>query len=312
MNLALRRTLVRRLGTIGFVLSHVFALLALFVTQSPAAWILCGVLFVVRMFGVTAGYHRYFSHRAFKTSRVGQFALAVLAQSSLQKGVLWWAAHHRKHHKHSDEVGDVHSPVQEGFWHSHVGWILSAEHEETDYAKVRDLAKYPELRFLNRFHFLPGVVLALICFLTLGVPGLIIGFFVSTVALWHSTFLINSLAHVVGTRRFATPDESRNNFWLALLTLGEGWHNNHHRYQSSARNGFYWWEVDFTYYALRGLSALRLVSDLRQVPERVLAEGRTRADQANDSESGTKVPQRRSPPSSEHSLGLSEPSASVS
>lgn len=275
--------------SIPFWLCHVAALCALFVTQSAAAWIVCGVLFVVRMFGVTAGYHRYFSHRAFKTGRVMQFLLACLAQSSLQKGALWWAAHHRRHHKHSDGPGDVHSPVQDGFWHSHVGWIVSAESNETDYARIRDFAKYPELRFLNRFHFLPGVVLALICGLTLGLPGLVIGFFVSTVLLWHSTFLINSLAHVVGKRRYATRDDSRNNVWLALLTLGEGWHNNHHRYPAAARNGFFWWEIDMTYYGLLLLKRLGLVWDLRAVPKKILEEGRAR-------HSGAKVLERRPSP----------------
>lgn len=271
------RPALRRKGlaqSIPFWLCHVAALGALFVTQSAAAWIVCGVLFVTRMFGVTAGYHRYFSHRAFKTGRVMQFLLACLAQSSLQKGALWWAAHHRNHHKHSDGPDDVHSPVQDGFWHSHVGWIVSAEHNETDYARVHDFAKYPELRFLDRYHYLPGVVLALICGLTLGLPGLVIGFFVSTVLLWHSTFLINSLAHVFGSRRYETRDESRNNVWLALLTLGEGWHNNHHRYPAAARNGFFWWEVDMTYYGLLLLKRLGLVWGLRAVPEKILAEGR--------------------------------------
>ena len=266
--------------SIPFWLCHVAALGALFVTQSAAAWIVCGGLFVVRMFGVTAGYHRYFSHRAFKTGRVMQFGLAWLAQSSLQMGALWWAAHHRRHHKHSDGPGDVHSPVQDGFWHSHVGWIVSAESDDTDYARVHDLAKYPELRFLDRFHWLPGLVLALVCFATLGLPGLIIGFFVSTVILWHSTFLINSLAHVVGSRRYETRDQSRNNGWLALLTLGEGWHNNHHRYPAAARNGFFWWEFDMTYYGLLFLKRLGLVWDLRAVPEKILAEGRAQDSKA--------------------------------
>ena len=288
--------------SIPFWLCHVAALGALFVTQSAAAWVLCGVLFVVRMFGVTAGYHRYFAHRAFKTGRVTQFFLACLAQSSLQKGALWWAAHHRNHHKHSDGPGDVHSPVQDGFWHSHVGWIISAEHNETDYARIHDFAKYPELRFLDRFHFLPGLVLASLCFVTLGLPGLVIGFFVSTVLLWHSTFLINSLAHVVGSRRYETRDQSRNNFWLALLTLGEGWHNNHHRYPAAARNGFFWWEVDVTYYGLLAMKRLGLVWDLRAVPKKILAEGRPQATSA-------KVPQRK--PSARPALAGVSASASI-
>ena len=228
------------------------------------------MLFWVRMFGVTAGYHRYFSHRAYKTSRPFQFFLAILAQSSAQKGALWWAAHHRRHHKHSDGAGDIHSPLRDGFWHAHVGWILSSDSDATEYGKIRDFAKYPELVWLNRLPLLPPIVLAVVVFLLFGWSGLIVGFFWSTIALWHSTFLINSLAHVFGSQRFETGDGSRNNWLLALLTLGEGWHNNHHHYQSSARNGFYWWEIDVTYYVLRALQALGLVWDLRPVPRHIL------------------------------------------
>jgi stearoyl-CoA desaturase (delta-9 desaturase) len=237
--------------------------------------VLCFVLLFVRVWGVTAGYHRYFSHRTYKTSRAFQFLLAVLAQSSSQKGVLWWAAHHRVHHKLSDQPGDVHSPVQNGFIYSHVGWIFD-DTEETRWDKIRDFAKYPELRWLNKYWAVPPAALAIACFLLAGWPGLFIGFFLSTVLLWHNTFLINSLTHIWGKKRFETSDESRNNMLTALLTLGEGWHNNHHHYQSSCRNGFYWWEVDVTYYVLKMLSWVGLVWDIREVPAHVLAEGRRR------------------------------------
>jgi stearoyl-CoA desaturase (delta-9 desaturase) len=261
-------------GAIPFILCHLAVFAAFWTGVTWQAVVVCVVLYVVRMFAVTGGYHRYFSHRTYKTSRVFQFILAFLAQSSAQKGALWWAAHHRRHHKHSDQPGDVHSPVLGGFMHSHVGWLFYEGAGETDMDKIKDFAKYPELRFLNRFHLLPPILLGAACLWLFGTSGLVIGFFLSTVLLWHGTFFINSLAHVVGKRRFQTTDDSRNNGWLALITLGEGWHNNHHRYQASARNGFYWWEIDVTYYVLKALSWIGVVWDLRPVPEKILEEGR--------------------------------------
>jgi stearoyl-CoA desaturase (Delta-9 desaturase) len=230
------------------------------------------VAYFVRMALVTAGYHRYFSHRAFKTSRAFQLVLAVLAQSSAQKGVLWWASHHRRHHKTSDTDADVHSPTQHGFWYSHLGWILSSEWTATDLRLVPDLAKYPELHVLNHkgIQLLPAVALAVAFALIGGVEALVWGFFVSTVLLWHGSFAINSLAHLFGSRRYATSDNSRNNWLLAIATTGEGWHNNHHHYQSSANQGFFWWEIDVTYYLLRFLELIGLVWDLRRPPPDVV------------------------------------------
>ncbi|MET0661348.1 MAG: acyl-CoA desaturase [Steroidobacteraceae bacterium] len=261
------------LGALPFVLVHLAALGALWSGVTPAAVICCLVLFFVRMFAVTGGYHRYFSHRTYKTSRVFQFILAFLAQTTAQKGALWWAAHHRQHHRFSDQHGDLHSPVIDGFWYSHMGWLFNGT-AATDYSKIPDFAAYPELRFLNRYHLLPPIALGVATFLVLGWSGLFVGFFLSTVLTWHATFTINSLSHVFGKRRFATTDDSRNNWLLALLTLGEGWHNNHHRFPASTRQGFYWWEVDITYYVLTVLSWFRIVWDLRPVPERILEEGR--------------------------------------
>ena len=223
---------------------------------------------------VTAGYHRYFAHRAFKTSRVFQFLLAVGAQSAAQKGVLWWASHHRWHHKYSDTEKDIHSPGRRGFWYAHIGWVVRGAWTETDFSQVPDLAKYPELRFLNRpgVQLLPTVGLAL-AFLSIGgVHALVWGFFVSTVLLWHGSFSINSLSHLFGRRRYATGDESRNNWLLAILTTGEGWHNNHHHYQSAANQGFRWWELDVTYYVLRLLALFGLVWDIRRPPRDVVVE----------------------------------------
>ncbi|MEQ8193766.1 MAG: fatty acid desaturase [Rhodospirillales bacterium] len=227
-------------------------------------------LYVVRMFGITAGFHRYFAHRGYKTSRVFGFILAFLGQTSAQSGVLWWAGNHRHHHRYSDTDEDVHSPVKRGFWFAHVGWIFTERYQKTDMELIPDFAKYPELVWLDRHPFLPAVILAAVVLACAGWSGLVVGFFWSTVALWHGTFAINSLAHVLGRKRYLTGDESRNNWWLAILTLGEGWHNNHHHFQSAACQGFRWYEVDISYYALRALAAVGIVWDLRKPPASVV------------------------------------------
>jgi stearoyl-CoA desaturase (delta-9 desaturase) len=260
--------------TVLFVAVHAVALFGAIWFWSWHGLALAIGVYFARMFVVTAAYHRYFAHRAFKTSRWFQFVLALGAQSAAQRGVLWWSSHHRWHHKHSDQPGDVHSAKLRGFWHSHVGWILADDWAETDHALVADLSRYPELRFLNRpgIEVAPTVLLALAFLLIGGLPALIWGFMVSTVLLWHGSFSINSLAHVIGKRRYATTDDSRNHWLLALLTTGEGWHNNHHHYQSSANQGFHWWEVDITYYMLRIMSFCGLVWDLRRPPPETVAD----------------------------------------
>jgi stearoyl-CoA desaturase (Delta-9 desaturase) len=236
--------------------------------------------YFVRMFVVTAAYHRYFSHRAFKTSRWFQFVLAFGAQTAAQKGVIWWASHHRWHHKQSDGELDVHSPGRRGFWYSHLGWILRPDWNETDAKGVPDLIKYPELRFLNHpsMAMVPTVALALAFLFIGGAHALVWGYFVSTVLLWHGSFSVNSLAHVFGSQRYETGDQSRNNWLLAVLTTGEGWHNNHHHYQSSVRQGFRWWEIDVTYYVLRLLALTGLIWDLRQPPQHVVDAARPGAE----------------------------------
>jgi stearoyl-CoA desaturase (Delta-9 desaturase) len=271
------------LGTmLPFIVLHASALLALTVPFTfPMIALLAGSYFL-RMFGVTGGYHRYFSHRSYKLNRFWQFWFAFLAQTSGQKGALWWAAHHRDHHLHSDRKTDLHSPVHEGFWWSHLGWILSDEYDHYDPKRIADFSRYPELRFLDRFYLMPffafgaliwvlgalveGPSEAAVWFLPWTWPGyaaFVWGFLVATVALYHGTFLINSLTHIWGTRRFPTPDESRNNFILAIVTLGEGWHNNHHYYMSSVRQGIRWWEIDITFYLLRMLSWVGIARELR-------------------------------------------------
>ena len=257
-----------------FVLVHVAAMAAFFTGVTRGALLLCLALYVVRMFGVTAGYHRYFSHRTFKTSRVGQFVLAFLAQSSAQRGILWWAAKHRHHHRHSDMPDDIHSPRQRGFLFSHVGWVFHPDNSATDRDAVPDLTKYPELVWLDKHPYFPATLLGIGCLALGGWAGLVVGFVWSTVLVYHGTFFINSLAHVHGSQRYVTGDDSRNNWWLAVITLGEGWHNNHHAYQRSTRQGFRWYEFDPTFYALKALSWVRLVRELGAPPADVVSNER--------------------------------------
>jgi stearoyl-CoA desaturase (delta-9 desaturase) len=257
-------------SAIPFVLVHLACLAAFWTGITTEAVVIAVVLYWVRMFAIGAGYHRYFSHRAYSTSRVFQFVLAFLAQTTAQKSVLWWAAKHRHHHLFSDTEHDVHSPRHKGFFYSHVGWIFSTRHDRTDLTKIADFAKYPELMWLHRFEVGPAVLVGFATWLIAGWPGLVVGFFWSTVAVYHGTFCINSLAHVHGRKRYVTGDDSRNNWLLAFFTMGEGWHNNHHAYQSSVRQGFRWWEIDPTYYILKGLAALGVVWDFKTPPEAVL------------------------------------------
>ncbi|THI87685.1 MAG: acyl-CoA desaturase [Nitrospira sp. CG24A] len=256
---------------IPFLTIHLMCLLA-FLTGIRWEWVILAIgSYYLRMVAVTAGYHRYFSHRSYKTSRLFQFLLAFLAMTSAQKGVLWWAAHHRHHHKNSDQEEDIHSPLQRGFWFSHVGWILSAHSVPTDMNLVKDFRQYPEICFLNRFYFIPPLVYALLIYSLWGFPGLIWGFFISTTALYHCTFFINSLTHMIGRVRYKSNDGSKNSFILAILCCGEGWHNNHHYYQLAARQGWFWWEVDLSYYILSFLSWFGIVWDLRVPPEHIKA-----------------------------------------
>jgi stearoyl-CoA desaturase (Delta-9 desaturase) len=264
---------------VPFVALHL-ALVALFwVGWSPFAVVFAVVMYVSRMFAITGFYHRYFAHKTFQTSRAGQFLFALIGATAVQRGPLWWAAHHRNHHVHADQPQDIHSPYQQGFLWSHLGWFLSYASFKTQLDRVRELTRFRELCWLDRFDSIVPIGFAAAIFalgelLRVYVPQLhtngwqllVWGFVVSTIVLYHATFCINSLAHVWGSRRYATRDHSRNNWLLALLTLGEGWHNNHHHYPGSVKQGFYWWEIDFTYYGLKVLAALGLIWNLKQVP----------------------------------------------
>ncbi len=266
------------LKCVPFIGLHLACLAVLFTGIDATAILLCGLFYFAHMFGITGGYHRYFAHRSYKTNRVMQFLIACLGCSALQKGPLWWASHHRQHHRFSDTPDDPHSPHVTSFWWSHLGWILSEDHVETPWHAIRDWARYPELRWLDRLHWVPGVLLAVACFLIgLAIGGwaggwsaLVCGFVISTVLVYHATFSINSLSHLLGKRRYQTDDQSRNNLFLALITLGEGWHNNHHHYQSSANQGFFWWEIDISYYVIRLMSFVGLVWDIRKPGSKAL------------------------------------------
>ena len=267
---------------VSFTAIHMACFGTFWVGASVTALTVCVALYLVRMFAITGFYHRYFSHRSFKTSRTAQLLFGLLGASAMQCGPVWWAAHHREHHVHSDTALDVHSPARHGFWRSHVGWFLTREHFAADYRCVKDWIRYPELMWLEKFDVLVPSLLASALFSigmvlkhhyprlhTDGWQMLVWGFFISTVAVYHATYTINSLSHVFGTQRYDTEDSSRNNLWLALLTLGEGWHNNHHHYPRAARQGFYWWELDLTWYLLRLLACVGVIWDLRPVPPRV-------------------------------------------
>jgi stearoyl-CoA desaturase (Delta-9 desaturase) len=270
-----------------FVAMHFACIAVLWVGVSRIALAVAAGLYAIRMFALTGFYHRYFSHRTFHTSRPVQFVFALLGASCVQRGPMWWAAHHRNHHCHTETALDPHSPAVHGFLWSHVGWFLTPRGFRTDWARVPDLAKFPELRWLDRYDTLVPVLLAgalygLGALLqrvapqldTSGSQMLVWGFFISTTVLFHATVTINSLAHRYGTRRFNTGDDSRNNVWLALLTFGEGWHNNHHFFPGTVRQGFRWWEIDLTYYGLRLMAMLGLVRDLKPIPAWVAAKAR--------------------------------------
>ncbi|RRU23915.1 acyl-CoA desaturase [Stenotrophomonas sp. 278] len=275
------------LRAVPFVLLHLGCLGVAWAGVSWTAVAVAALLYALRMFAITGFYHRYFSHRTFTTSRPVQFAFAVIGAASVQRGPLWWAAHHRHHHRHADRPQDPHSPRHGGFWRSHMGWFLTREAFVTDFSRIPDLARFPELRWLDRFDTVVPALLAVALYVlgealahfapslhTSGAQLLVWGFFISTVVLFHATVTINSLAHRFGRRRFPTQDDSRNNLWLALLTFGEGWHNNHHFFPGTVRQGFRWWEVDITWYGLRGMAALGLVSGLKPIPEWVLTKAR--------------------------------------
>ncbi len=250
---------------IGLLVIHVACTFAIWTGITWHALVIAFALYWTRMFLITAGYHRYFAHRSYKTSRWFQFMLAFLGTTALQKGPLRWPARHRIHHKYSDEPEDIHSPKMYSFWQAHISWIWGAEGSgATDLSQVKDLVKYPELRWIDKYHWVAPTMLTGLCYYLAGWSGVIVSMGWSTVALWHSTFSINSIAHLWGSRRYQTDDDSRNNGLLAVVTMGEGWHNNHHHYRYSVKLGFKWWEIDIAYYILRLLALFGLVWKLKK------------------------------------------------
>ena len=242
-----------------------------FIEISPWAFaVAAGVVYFAGL-SVTIGYHRYFAHRAFDTSRAFQFLLALVGCLALQKGPLWWVATHRAHHRHSDRADDPHSPVVRGFWYAHLGWMFSRDILSVDYSGVKDLAKFPELVWLDRFWRLPSLLFVAACYWALGWGGVVVGYCFPLAVMFQVTFAVNSVCHLFGSRRFETGEESRNNWWVALLANGEGWHNNHHRAPYSARHGFAWYELDSSYQVIRVLAWLGLVWGVKLPPPELLA-----------------------------------------
>lgn len=250
---------------------HLSCLSVFWVGVSWKALALCAASYFLRMFGMIAGHHRYFSHKSYSLSRPMQLLMAILGSCTAQRGLLWWVASHRHHHLHSDTEEDVHSPVLRSFLYAHSGWFLDPKQRETKLAQVPDLAKYPELVWLSDRSSIPVTLYGIAFLLAFGWQGFVWGFLVSTVLVWHGIHALSSFAHTPGgSRRYPTADYSRNKLFLAIVTLGEGWHNNHHYYPASARHGFFWWEIDLAYYGLKVLSWLGLVHDLHLPPQHIL------------------------------------------
>lgn len=264
-------SIYRWINLIPFILIHLAVVLVFFVPYSWECLALLLGFFFLRTWGLTAGFHRYFSHRAYKTSRWFQFVIACIGSSALQKGPMWWAAEHRQHHRFSDQPDDPHSPIVKSFWWSHYGWVIDRKNRYTQWQELKDWHAYPELKWLDRLHFVPALLVAGICYWVAGWSGVVWGFVLGTVCLYNTTFCVNSICHIFGYRRYATKDFSKNNWLVAALTMGEGWHNNHHHYPSAARQGFKWYEVDMSYYVLRALGLVGLVWDLREPTPRALA-----------------------------------------
>lgn len=272
---------IQWLRIIPFILLHLSCLAVFWVGVSWFAVIFMLLFYVIRMFAITAFFHRYLSHKTFQTSRFVQFLFSLIGTMSAQRGPLWWAAHHRYHHRHTDTEQDPHSSTR-GFWYSHVGWFLNDYNFATRKEVIKDWLKYPELVWLDRFSLIvvlltAGSIYALGEWLAISAPQLgtsglqllVWGFVISTVLLIHATLCINSLAHHYGSRDFDTNDHSCNNLFLSIITLGEGWHNNHHFYAGSTRQGFYWWQIDVTFYLLKVMSWFGLVWGLKPIPQRV-------------------------------------------
>ena len=263
---------------------HLGALAALFTFNWKAFFVCLFLWWLTGGIGICLGYHRYFTHRSFDTPRWIQYLLAFFGTMAGEAGPIKWVAAHRYHHTYSDDAErDPHSP-RNGFWWSHMSWLFNREEFLAKYDSYKkyapDMAKDPVIRFLDKYHYLSIFMLAALLYALGGWPFIAWGIFLRAILVYHSTWLVNSASHVWGYRSFKTEDLSRNNWWVALLTFGEGWHNNHHAFQRSARHGFRWWEVDATYITIRIMGLLGLAHHI-QVP--VL----------NDATPGLTAPRRR-------------------
>jgi len=272
---------------IALIIVHLVSLLGFYTGISWTAFVAFLGLYIIRGLGITMGYHRYFAHKSFKTNRFFQFILGLMGSMAVQGGILWWVSHHREHHRYTETEDDIHSPVAHGFWQSHIGWLTNKKAFNAPKIRANDFAKIPEIKFLQKQYVFIQVLQVLGLFSlgsylqaafpqleTSGAQLLVWGFFINTVALWHSTFAVNSICHVWGKEPYEANDTSKNNFIVALLAFGEGWHNNHHKFATSARHGLEWWQFDMTFITLRFLEAFGIVSHLKIPTQEQLAAKR--------------------------------------
>jgi stearoyl-CoA desaturase (delta-9 desaturase) len=267
----------KKLSFVVFWVVQFSAFLIFVVPFSGGLIALWAVSHFLRAIGLTLAFHRYFAHRSFQMNRAARFVWTFIGTAAMQKGPLWWAGHHVNHHRYADRDGDPHSPMVSGVYYAHIGWFLNdAKHDRLEASNpvIRDFSKAPEIVWLNNFFFVPPLLLAIGMYLFGGMTWLVWGFCLPTMTLAHATFAINTVNHMFGSRRFDTIDESRNNPLTAVFAVGEGWHNNHHRYQRAARNGFYWWEFDPTWYVIRLMQSVGIAWDVKAVPARIYEEAR--------------------------------------
>ncbi len=252
--------------TIVLVLFHIGAVAALFMFSWKAFLVSAALYWMAVGWGISLGYHRLHTHRSYKTPLIVEYFFALCGALTLEGGPIFWVATHRIHHQNSDHDGDPHSPREGTYW-AHMGWIMTgkAMHHDTSILKryVPDLSKDKFHVALTTWHWVPQVVVGLILLAIGGWPYVLWGVFFRTVFGLHCTWAVNSATHLWGSRRFATRDDSTNNWWVAMFTWGEGWHNNHHAHPVSARHGLAWYEIDINYMGIKALEFLGLARDVK-------------------------------------------------
>ncbi len=256
---------------------HVGAIAGFFTFSWPAFWTAIFLWWLTGGIGICLGYHRYFTHKSYATPKVIQYLLAICGCMAGEAGPIAWVAAHRYHHTYSDTDQDPHSPLK-GFLWSHFTWLFGRENFLASYDSYKkycpDMIKDKFIVFLDRYHMLPVLFLTGILYAMGGWSFVVWGIFVRSLIVYHSTWLVNSASHIWGYRTYKTTDASRNNWWVAILAFGEGWHNNHHAFQRSARHGFHWWEFDITYRTIQILWVLGLASEIH-LPVQSIATGTT-------------------------------------